>query len=220
MDASAAAASGPGARSGIGFNLALIALGAALLGLAAAYGIDALRQGGETAAAGTATRALGGRQLTIPAAWLRGAAGDGAGFAKQVELALRLPLGPDGALRDVAVTLMPRSRVRPSAALLDGVYLHQFMPEQVAGPPGLVGKPLVARDGLAGETVWYDALSPNPFVAKCALPVVAEQPGRCLRAVHLGPGLAAVYSFGADVLEEWRRFDAVLAGPLRQIGAL
>lgn len=220
MDASAAAASGPSARSGISFNLALIALGAALFGLAAAYGIDALRQSGQAAPAGTVTRALGGRQLDIPAAWLRGEAGAGAGFAKQVELALRLPLGPDGALSEIAVTLMPRSRVRPSAALLDGVYLHQFMPEQLAGPPGLVGKPLVARDGMAGETVWYDALSPNPFVAKCSTPVVAGQPGRCLRTVHLGPGLAAVYGFGTDVLAAWRRFDAALAPALRQIGVL
>jgi len=220
MDASTAAASGPNARSGVGFNLALIALGAAILGLLAAYGIDALRQGGQAAKAGTVTRTLGGQRLEIPAAWLRSEAGAGTGFAKQVELVLRLPLGPGGALSDIAVTLMPRSRARPSAALLDGVYLHQFMPEQLSGPPGLVGKPLVARDGMAGETVWYDALSPRPFVAKCAAPVVADAPGRCLRTVHLGPGLAAVYSFGADVLAEWRRFDAVLAPPLETIGAL
>ncbi len=220
MDASAAAAPSRNERSGVGFNLALIALGAAILGLAAAYGIDALRQGDQAAKAGLVTRSLGGSPLEIPAAWLRGETAAGAGFAKQVDLALLVPLGPGGALREVAVTLMPRSRARPSAALLDGVYLHQFMPEQVSGPPGLVGKPLAARDGFAGETVWYDALSPNPFVAKCSAPLLAGQPGRCLRTVHVGPGLAAVYSFGDDVLGEWRRFDAVLAPPLRRIGAL
>ena len=48
---------------------------------------------------------------------------------------------------------------------------------------------------------------------------------RCLRTVYLGPGLAAVYAFGADVLENWKRFDPDIRlnewlGHARILGAL
>ena len=68
--------------------------------------------------------------------------------------------------------------------LLDGVYLHQFEDKQLTGPPGLVGKPLTASEGFAGETVWYDALSADPFVAKCLAPVAPGEPTQCLRTVR------------------------------------
>lgn len=217
----APASADPSRPSGhsLGFNLGAIALFVALGGVAVAYGIDAL---GRTHSSESAlvSRTLGSAKLSIPAGWLREDAERSEGFAKEVELALRLPLGPSGALRRIEVTLVPRSRVRPSAALLDGVYLHAFMPEQLSGPPGLIGKPLVAADGYAGETVWYDAISAAPFVAKCMAPAVEGKPGRCLRTVYLGPGIAAVYDFDDDVLDNWRRFDAELKAPLTQIGAL
>ncbi|MBI4920463.1 MAG: hypothetical protein HY834_01840 [Devosia nanyangense] len=218
------AAAVPHKRDGhsIGYNLGAIAVVAALCGLGLAYAIDAAGRQGRAAvgASSTMVRTLGGKDLEIPASWFRAGQNDGTGFAKQVDLFVSLPLGPDGAARRIDVTLMPRSRVRPSASLLDGVYLHEFMPEQLSGPPGLIGKPLVAREGYENETVWYDALSSSPFVAKCSAPVAEGQPGRCLRAVYLGPGIAAVYGFDVDVLGNWKTFDAEIRPLLAQIGAL
>ena len=204
----------------IGFNLGLIFLLVAVAGLGFAYAIDAAGRATHEDLTGTVTRTLGGRELTVPALWLREDAERTAGFAKQVEIGLDLPLGPEAAVREVDVTLVPRSRARPSASLLDGVYLHQFMPEQLNGPPGLIGKPLIAAEGYAQETVWYDAISSAPFVAKCIAPVAEGQPGRCIRTVYLGPGVAAIYSFDEDVLANWRRFDAELHPALKQMGAL
>lgn len=203
----------------VGFNLGAIALLAALAALGIAYAIDAaVRQ--PVVDKAPVTRTLGGRELTIPVSWLREDADRSTGFARQVELALKLPLGEAGALRQVDVTLVPRSRARPSSSMLDGVYLHQFMPEQLSGPPGLIGKPLIPTDGYAHETVWYDALSPAPFVAKCIDPVVEDEPGRCIRIVNLGPGIAAIFSFPEDVLVNWRDFDNAIGPSLEQIGAL
>ena len=110
--------------------------------------------------------------------------------------------------------------MRPSASLLDGVYLHQFQQAQLTGPVGLIGKPLQAGDGYEGETVWYDPLTSSPFVAKCQAPIVEDAPGKCLRSVYLGPGIAAVYAFDQDVLTNWRKFDAELHPLLDKIGAL
>lgn len=219
MTPPAAAANTPNGHP-LGFNFAVIALVVAIAGLAFAYGVNALVKARHVPETGAVTRTLGGHDLTIPVAWLREDSERSEGFAKQVELGLKLPLGPSAAMREIGVTLLPRSRARPSASLLDGVYLHQFMPEQSSGPPGLIGKPLMPVDGYANETVWYDALSASPFVAKCMAPVTEAQPGRCLRTIYLGPGIAAVYSFDADVMENWRAFDAALYPALRQIGAL
>ena len=218
---SAAASRKPEGHSVL-FNLSLITVGLAVGGLALAYGIDALgRARASSAASGVVSRTLGSTELLIPAPLL--AAIDdqpSGGFAKQVDLVLNLPLGPDSALRKVDVTLTQRSRVRPSASLLDGVYLHQFMPEQLNGPPGLVGKPLSPAAGYENETVWYDPLAPSPFVAKCQAPIVEGEAGHCLRAVYLGPGIAAVYGFDDDLLGNWRKFDAELHPILSKIGAL
>lgn len=207
------------------YNLGLLALVVALAGVALAYGIDAMGQKApamaDTASGDSVvTRTLGGRQFEIPSAWVRDDDGGGAGFSKQIGLSLLLPLGPGGEARAVGVTLLPRSQVRASSSLLDGVYLHQFMPEQLSGPPGLIGKPLVADDGYAGETVWYDPISSNSFAAKCMEPVGGETKGRCLRSVYLGPGIAAVYDFEEDVLGNWRQFDAEIEPLMRRIGAL
>jgi len=223
MDTSAGAVVGKPAGHSIGFNLALIAVGVAIAGLALAYGIDAMGRSAHapTPLPGTVSQMLGSTQLNVPAAWFATPeVPSSGGFAKQLDLALNLPLGPGGALRKVDLTLTQRSRVRPSAMLLDGVYLHQFMPQQLSGPVGLVGKPLSAADGYAGETVWYDPLASSPFVAKCDAPVTGGQPGQCLRSVYLGPGIAAIYSFPDDVLDNWRRFDAEMHPLLTEIGAL
>ena len=223
MDSTAAAASEKHHGHSIGFNLGVIAFVVALGGLGAAYLIDGLEHGAPRPAATTAemlTRTLGSTTLTIPTAWSVGPADASGGFAKQVDLKVTLPLGPNGAERVVDVTLTQRSRVRPSASLLDGVYLHQFLPQQLTGPVGLIGKPMAANDGYEGETVWYDPLTSSPFVAKCQAPIVADDVGKCLRTVYLGSGIAAVYAFDDDILPNWRKFDAEMHPLLDRIGAL
>lgn len=209
----------------VGYSLATIAVLLVVAGLALAYGVDALARGQKAGprlgdATQTVIRTLGERDLVIPLSWFRYREQGAEGFASQVDLTLVLPLGVDGADTVVEVSLVQRSRARSSASLLDGVYLHQFVEGQVEGPRGLVGKPLQASGGFANETVWYDALSASPFVAKCAAPVESKSPARCLRTVVLPSGIAAIYTFDAEVLASWRRFDTEIAPWLQRIGAL
>lgn len=218
-------ANAPAGGAQVGYALMTIAVLLMVAGLAAAYGVDALvRQHRAGPQLGdhdaVAVRTMGDRDLTIPLTWFRYEEQAVAGFATQVDLELQLPLGIDGALEIIEVSLVPRSRARPSSSLLDSVYLHQFTAEVAEGPPGLVGKPLSDADGFAGETVWYDALSADPFVAKCAPPVNEGARTECLRTVVLPSGIGAIYAFDADVLMNWRRFDDEMALWLGQIGAL
>lgn len=203
----------------IGFNLLAIAIAVALIGIGFAYLVDqASRDGGDLPVReGTITRGIGGIELKIPAAFFRNNEDRTEGFAEEIELLARLPLGSDAVETPIEVTLLPRSRARPSAILLDAVYLHQFDNKQLAGPPGLVGKPLVATGGFAGETVWYDPLNTDPFVAKCLAPITPEQSTQCLRTVIRG-NVAVVYTFGEDVLMNWRQFDAAFEPWLAEMG--
>ena len=212
-------------RSGaspVGYNVAAIVLALALCGVGLAYIIDAASRGSHRPAhrlddETTLTRTIGDRELEIPRSWFRYAEQQVEGFAKQIDLAFALPLGPAGALREIEVTLLPRSRAQPSALLLDRVYLHQFQSTEIDGPPGLVGKPLVSGNGFENETVWYDPLSADPFVAKCSAAVAAGAEARCLRTVRFG-NVAAVYTFGDDLLVNWREFDARVQPLLKAIG--
>lgn len=203
-----AVAEGAKARPGsVGYNLLAIVVAAAVAGLGLAYGVDALSRGDALPPPeGTITRGIGGVELKIPAAYFRNAEELAEGFADEIELLAHLPLGADDRETAIEVTLLPRSRARPSSILLDAVYLHQFENRQLSGVPGLVGKPLASSEGFAGETVWYDALNADPFVAKCLAPVVEGESAQCLRTVVHG-NVAVVYTFGVDVLKNWRHFD-------------
>lgn len=208
----------------MGYNLAGIAVLVLLLAVAAAYLIDELGRNDTIPLptlgdADPIVQTISGRELSIPRAWFRYGEQIREGFTNQIDL--RILFAPETASdpMPVAVTLLPRSRARSSASLLDRVYLHQFGDEQLQGVPGLVGKPMLGSDGYAGESIWYDALSPNPFVAKCLTPVAAEGTAQCVRTVLLPSDIAAVYTFDAEALQHWRQFDGEMENWLTVIGA-
>lgn len=215
----------PGGKSHLAYNLAGIAVLVLLLAVGLAYAIDELnrtnrRPPPQLADANPILQTVAGRELRIPQNWFRYGEHIKPGFVSQVDLAFSLPLEADQPPLPVEVTLMSKTGARASSALLDAVYLHQFADDVAGGIPGLVGKPLLAADGYAGETVWYDPLSPAPFVAKCATAPDPSRPDRCIRTIHLPNGLAAVLNFDAQALAAWKQFDTELALWLGQIGAL
>lgn len=209
----------------VAYNLAGIAVLLLLVAVGAAYVID--RAGRSTHATSpmledetSLTQTVGGRELTIPQSWFRYGEQMRSGFASQVDLEVKLDLFQNAPPLPVQVTLLPRNKARSSSILLDTVYLHQFGEGTLSGYTGLVGKPLQDSAGFSGETVWYDPLSPSPFVAKCAIPVSDQSDGRCLRTVHLPGGLAAIFTFDISALAAWKNFDIEMSRWLGQIGAL
>jgi len=210
--------------SSLAYNLAGITVLVLLLAVGAAYLIDELGRASKTPAPSLAdpdpiVQTISGRELSIPTAWFRYGEQIRDGFTNQIDLRVLFVPDADTAPVPVDITLLPRSRARTSASLLDGVYLHQFGDDTLGGVPGLVGKPMLSSNGYAGESVWYDALSPNPFVAKCLQPVAADGVAQCVRTVYLPSGIAAVYTFDATILQSWRQFDAEMERWLTPIGA-
>lgn len=223
MSSQSAPATAGQAPNGLAFNMASIAVLVMLLAVGAAYLIDEIGRLARTPApalddGNPVSQTISGRELAIPTAWFRFGEQIRTGFTNQIDLQVMLP-SADGRARPVDVTLLPRSRVRSSAALLDRVYLHQFTAETRGGVAGLIGKPMRDENGYAGETTWYDPLSADPFVAKCQEAVEAGGLQQCVRTVYLPSGIAAVYTFDATVLQSWRRFDADMAQWLNRIGA-
>ena len=225
MSLSTGSADAPQGRGALLYNLSGMTVLILLLAVGFAYLIDqtSRRSGPAEPALGDGEaiiQTIGGQELEIPRSWFRYGEQLQDGFASQADLEFRLDLSPGSPPQKVEVSLVPRSRARASSTLLDRVYLHQFGADNIDGYPGLVGKPMLAQEGYADETVWYDALSPNPFVAKCATAVEGGRPDTCLRPIPLPTGLAAVLKFDATALSGWQRFDAELARWLEKIGAL
>jgi hypothetical protein len=211
-------------RHTLGFNLAAISAIVLLVAVGSAYLVDELGRGARVAppdigAENPISQTIAGRELSIPASWFRYGEQLKPGFTSQIDL--RVLFTPPGkASVPVDITLLPRSRARSSATLLDTVYLHQFAQGMIETVPGLIGKPMGKTDGYRGETVWYDALSPNPFVAKCVDPIAMGTQAQCVRTVYLASGIAATYAFDATALQSWRVFDAHMERWLSRIGAL
>jgi hypothetical protein len=224
MSSQSASAHRPSGHQSLAYNLAGIAVLVLLLAVGAAYLVDELGRLSRTPAPSLddgdpIAQTISGRELSIPTAWFRYGEQIRDGFTSQVDL--RVLYSPEGAqvAIPVDITLLPRSRARASAGLLDRVYVHQFGDDTLGGVPGLVGKPMGASNGYAGESVWYDALSPNPFVAKCVEPVAPDGAAQCVRTVYLPSGIAAVYTFDATALQSWRQFDTEMERWLGHIGA-
>ena len=223
MSSQSAPATRHAGPSSLAYNLAGIAVLVLLLAVGMAYLIDSLGRTSRVPApalddAEPVSQTISARELSIPASWFRYGEQVRDGFTSQIDL--RILYAPDGATaRPVDITLLPRSRVRAGASLLDRVYLHQFADDTLSGVPGLVGKPMLATNGYAGESVWYDALSPDPFVAKCVDPLEPGGPAQCVRTVYLPSGIGAVYTFDATLLPTWRQFDKEMQRWLEPIGA-
>lgn len=200
-----------------------IALGVAILALGAAHGLrlwlDGRAQSGPAPEiAHTHAITIGPQRYAVPASLLGDPVQRRDGFSERMDLTLALPLGSAGRLSEIEIAIVPRGRVRTSAALLDSVYLHQFAREHLTGAPGLVGKPLAPDAGTQGETVWYDPLSPAPFVAKCADPVDPARPGRtCLRVFSLADRNTAIVTFDPALLDNWRDFDSGVQAALETL---
>lgn len=224
MSTQSAPAESHQAPHSLGYNLAGIAVIVLLLAVAAAYLVDELGRSTRVPTpaiddADPITQTISGRELSIPTTWFRYGEQIRNGFTDQIDLRLMFTPADGSAAIPVDVTLLPRSRARTSSNLLDGVYLHQFADETLDGVPGLVGKPMLASNGYSGESVWYDAISPNPFVAKCLEAVAAGGTPQCVRTVYLPSGIAAIYAFNATALQSWREFDGEMERWLSPIGA-
>ena len=197
------------------FNLAALALILSVVGLGVAYWLDANGKPSPPPApsvfgAPFLEKTLAGTQLKIPTAWQNPATHINDKTLDFLDLILQVVFSENSDLQTINVHLTPSDQSQPSAQLLNSVYMLRFSQSQLNTISGLIGKPLRQEEGFQNETVWYDPIGSNPFVAKCIVLDANNTAPNCLRTVQLTPEISATYQFNESNLIHWRNFDIKL----------
>jgi hypothetical protein len=159
---------------------------------------------------------VGEQRLTIPANMFRFENQRNVGPHEHVELAVHFPTlqGYTPERRDdfldgsseapvLYVTIKRRDTATDSAGRLANVYRHFFGDEVLAAPDGLVGHMLNTESGLAGEEVYFEAGSTDPFTTHCLAPDGSGYPAPCLTEIHAGDGMSVQVRFRKGLLPHW-----------------
>ncbi len=153
------------------------------------------------------SKIIAGQEIKIPKNWIRYSDEKQPGIAKEIELYFILPITKNENSNIIRLIIQPKELAPPSAQLLDNVYLHQFLAKEDKSIAGLIGKPLKQNTGFIDEIVYYDAINPNPFVAKCMRSLNTSSSKPCIRTVQISPQLSISYKFDFEILNHWRLFD-------------
>jgi hypothetical protein len=158
---------------------------------------------------------VGGQRLAIPSNMLRFANQRTPEAQERVELAVHWPSleGYAPALREafldegpnapvLFLSIRTRQTATDSAGRLASVYRHFLDDTPLEAPAGLVGRHLTQESGLAGEEVFFEAGSTDPFTAHC-LAADAGVPAICLTEVHAGQSLSVQVRFRKGLLADW-----------------
>ncbi len=197
----------------VGFNLIAITFIIAAIGLAIAYFIDNYTKKTPNLPSLYETspklnKIIAGQKLAIPSSWFRFSDQRHEEFSKQIDLHFTLNLGKNNAPMEVYLTISPIREALPSSVLLDSVYIRQFKSEQLKGINGLIGKPLKPSKGYGLETIWYDPININPFVAKCLKPIAGQSEQKCIRTISISNKISATFMFNFELLDNWKNFDS------------
>jgi len=205
----------------MGTNLFAMMVILALAGLAAVYLMDflELNRNKQTMSQETTIEfTIAATNLAAPQSWLNSEV-DGDSKAYSV-VDILLPVEVDSTIISVSATLLASSKAAPSSFLLDTLYIHKFkdVPSQQAF--GLVAKQMVDEAGYSGETVWYDAVSANPFVAKCLKEKLPKNTAKnCVTTVLVNKRVSALVRFEETLLPHWRAFQLSLRAKLATLNA-
>ena len=152
---------------------------------------------------------IAARELVVPASWAQKS--EMVQDAALASLQLAIPMDFGGEKTALAVSLLPSSKAAPSAYLLDKLYIHNFDETEPLQQFGLVVKNLRAKDGFEDETVWYDALSASPFVAKCLEEKVgSSHKTSCISTMLVNKRVSALIQFDGELLPYWRSLHSEL----------
>lgn len=88
------------------------------------------------------------------------------------------------------------------------------------GPRGLVGHRLSEDSGLAGEEVYFEAGSTQPFTIHCLADDGSGYPAPCLTELHAGEHLSIQIRFRKGLLEDWAAIKKSSRALLASFGVL
>lgn len=170
-------------------------------------------------------------RLTIPANMIRFENQRTVGPHQRVDLAVHWPslegydqsrraafLDPSPDAPIVFMTIRVRETATDSAGRLANVYQHFFDGPPIPAPDGLVGHRLSEDSGLAGEEVYFEAGSTDPFTVHCLAEDGSDYPTPCLTELHAGDQLSIQIRFRRGLLDDWRGIKKATRALLASFG--
>lgn len=112
----------------------------------------------------------------------------------------------------VFVTIFAKDANYGTTGWLDRIYTRYFSDHAWAGPNGLVGVKLTEESGYAGEDLFFEPESAEPFVARCMTDGQPELAATCLREILIDDNLIARYRFDKALLGDWEKMDPAIRG--------
>jgi len=213
--------SSPKKKNSLQGNVLILCIFLSLAGLALVYALDYFEQTNaqfDSTADEQIEFTIAASRLKAPKSWVISAFNPEKTVLNALQLKLDLIVEMQST--SVIVTLLPASRAAPSAYLLDSLYIHNFAPGRTEQMFGLVVKKLKNEAGFEDEIVWYDALSANPFVAKCLEEkTVIEDAKNCITTVLVNKRVSALIQFEKSILPHWRPFAVALDRQLAELNA-
>lgn len=206
-------------KNGIKTNVLILCIFLSLLGLFVVYTMDFLENTEPQSPQSTLEKAevtIAASKMLVPVSWIVSELNPEQTILNLLQL--QLPVTIENRQHSINVTLLPVSRAAPSAYLLDSLYIHNFAPGPSEQYYGLVVKKLKNDAGFEDEAIWYDALSANPFVAKCLDETTASENAKnCITTILINKRVSALIQFEKSMLPVWRQFSALLN---ERLGAL
>lgn len=173
------------------------------------------------------------QRLTIPANMIRFEDQRSVGPHQRVDLAVHWPsltgyepekrkafLDPSSNAPLLFLTIRVRETATDSAGRLANVYQHFFDGPEIPAPRGLVGHRLSEDSGLAGEEVYFEAGSTQPFTVHCLADDGSGYPAPCLTELHAGEQLSIQIRFRKGLLEDWAAIRKSSRALLASFGVL
>lgn len=200
------------AKNGLGTNILILMIGLSLLGLATVYALDFLetRSDNQQQVDNRVVEfSISATKMQVPSAWISSEFSNNQPVVNLLQL--NIPIEIENFSFEVKTTLLPAARAAPSAYLLDSLYIHNFAPGPSEQQYGLVVKKLRNEAGFEDEKVWYDALSANPFVAKCLTEKTTDKSAKnCITTILVNKRVSALIQFEESLLPYWRPFMVAL----------
>ena len=184
----------------------------ALVGLVFVYASDLLtnKSGNNSAAnSGSYKITIAAKPIVVPKAWTTSTINTDDEVLSNVELAIPMNVSNDETA--LHISLLPSAKAAPSAYLLDSLYIHNFEEGAPKQAYGLIVKSLKPQAGYEDETIWYDAISANPFVAKCLEEKLGDDTQtNCITTMLVNKRVSALIRFDGDLLPYWKGLHAEL----------
>lgn len=115
------------------------------------------------------------------------------------------------------VTIEPRQMTQDMSGRIKPIYSKFLSGQPQEAGYGLIRQELSAAGGFADEELWFEALSPYPFAARCIRDEAERISRYCLRDIHMGQDLTVTYRFHKSLIGEWMALEAAIRSRLNSM---